>query len=429
MAGFNLTKIFREFFESERTGGLLLIGCTILSLLLANSPAGPGYIHFWHARLDLSFGGIPLDHSVEHWINDGLMAIFFLLVGLEIERELYIGELADFKKALLPMLAAAGGMLVPAATHFLFNHGTPAQAGIGIPMATDIAFALGILSLLGNKVPPSVKIFLTALAIIDDLGAILVIAVFYTKTISLLYLGAALGILALLLVLNKCKVTNLFFYLVPGVLIWYCMLRSGIHATISGVLLAFAIPFRKALPQQAYPSPPSRARTGNSRDPAPAPAAQPAYTHPSERLQHFLHKPVAFFILPVFALANTGIHLSEGWRQTLLTRNSLGIMAGLVLGKPAGILLFCLLGIRFRLCQLPGDMNRGHLAGLGILAGIGFTMSIFIANLAFDAPVIIQDSKIAILAASLLASILGFIFLSRAAASPQREMPPDHPTL
>ncbi|HMH21305.1 MAG TPA: Na+/H+ antiporter NhaA [Puia sp.] len=396
MAGFSLTKIFREFFESERTGGLLLIGCTIASLLLANSPAGPGYIHFWHTHLDLSVANIPLDHSVEHWINDGLMAIFFLLVGLEIERELYIGELADFKKALLPMLAAAGGMLVPAATHYLFNHGTPAQPGIGIPMATDIAFALGILSLLGNKVPPSVKIFLTALAIIDDLGAILVIAVFYTKTISLLYLGAAFGILALLVILNKCKVTNLFFYLIPGVLVWYCMLRSGIHATISGVLLAFTIPFPKTLTR---------------------PGAQTPTPNPSEHLQHFLHKPVAFFILPVFALANTGIRLSEGWHQTLLTRNSLGIIGGLVLGKPAGILLFCLLAIKFKLCQLPGDMNRGHLAGLGILAGIGFTMSIFIANLAFDIPELIQDSKIAILAASLLASALGFVFLSRASSS------------
>ncbi|HZE83327.1 MAG TPA: Na+/H+ antiporter NhaA, partial [Puia sp.] len=278
MAGFRLTKIFKEFFESERAGGLILIGCTVLSLIISNSPAGPGYIHFWHARLDLSFGNIPLDHSVEHWINDGLMAVFFLLVGLEIERELYIGELADFKKALLPILAAAGGMLIPAATHFLFNHGTPAQPGIGIPMATDIAFALGILSLLGNKVPPSVKIFLTALAIIDDLGAILVIAVFYTKTLSLVYLAIALGILALLFVLNKCKVTNLFFYLIPGVLVWYCMLRSGIHATISGVLLAFAIPFRKT-PQYgaAHVAPRElRPHSPHPYDPA-APGPSPAY--------------------------------------------------------------------------------------------------------------------------------------------------------
>src|SRR5882757_3617683 len=223
-----LTKLFKEFFESEKAGGLILVGCTLVSILLTNSGAGETWLHFWHTRLNLSVGAIPLDYSIEHWVNDGLMAVFFLLVGLEIERELYIGELADFKKALLPILAAAGGMLIPAATHFLFNHGTPAQPGIGIPMATDIAFALGILSLLGNKVPPSVKIFLTALAIIDDLGAILVIAFFYTKALSLAWLGAALGIFLLLLFLNYRKVNHLAFYLVPGLLLWYCMLKSGI---------------------------------------------------------------------------------------------------------------------------------------------------------------------------------------------------------
>jgi len=391
MAAAGLTRLFKEFFESERAGGLILIGCTIASVLVANSGAGEAYLHFWHAHLDLSFANIPLDYSVEHWVNDGLMAIFFLLVGLEIEREIYIGELADGKKALLPILAAAGGMLIPAAGHYLFNHGTPTQSGIGIPMATDIAFALGILSLLGNKIPASLKIFLTALAIIDDLGAILIIAIFYTKTLSLVYLGIALGIFGILLILNKCKVTRLVFYLIPGILMWYCMLRSGIHATISGVLLAFAIPFPKA-----------------SAAPPPSGAA-----NPSEKLQHWLHKPVAFFILPVFALANTGILLSPGWSGSLLTDNSLGILAGLVLGKPAGILLFCLLAIRFKLCRLPEDMNRGHLLGVGVLAGIGFTMSIFIANLAFDSPAIIQDSKIAILSASLLASILGYVILAR----------------
>jgi len=245
MAELRLTKLFKEFFESERTGGLILVCCMFVSIWIANTGAGGGYLHFWHARLDLSFGQVSLDHSVEHWVNDGLMAIFFLLVGLEIEREIYVGELADFRKALLPILAAAGGMAAPAALHFLFNRGTPTQAGFGIPMATDIAFALGVLSLLGNKVPPSVKIFLTALAIIDDLGAILVIAVFYTKSLSLVWLAAAIAIFLLLLLLNRWKVYRLVFYLVPGVIMWYCMLQSGIHATLSGVLLAFAIPFRR----------------------------------------------------------------------------------------------------------------------------------------------------------------------------------------
>ena len=378
-----LTKLFKEFFDSEKAGGLILVGCTLASILVTNSGWGEAWLHFWHTHLDLSFGSVPLDHSIEHWVNDGLMAIFFLLVGLEIERELYIGELADFKKALLPIVAAIGGMLVPAGAHFLFNHGTPTQGGIGIPMATDIAFALGVLSLLGKKVPASVKIFLTALAIIDDLGAILVIAVFYTKTLSLTWLAFALGIFLLLLILNKLKVNKLIFYILPGILMWYCMLRSGIHATLSGVLLAFAIPFRK--------------------DPA---------VNPSAVIQHALHKPVAFMILPLFALANTGILLSTGWTTSLGSPNSLGILAGLVIGKPIGILLCCWLAIRTGICRLPEDIRWSHLLGLGILAGIGFTMSIFITNLAFDHAETIQFSKIAILAASLLASVLGFGVLS-----------------
>ncbi|MES1160278.1 MAG: Na+/H+ antiporter NhaA [Bacteroidota bacterium] len=377
-----LTKIFKEFVESERTGGLILVGCTLVSILVTNSGFGAGYLHFWHARLDLPFGAVPLDYSVEHWVNDGFMAVFFLLVGLEIEREIYIGELADFQKALLPILAAAGGMLVPAGIHFLFNHGTPEQAGLGIPMATDIAFALGVLSLLGNKIPISVKIFLTALAIIDDLGAILVIAIFYTKTLSLVWLAVALGIFGILLILNRLKINNLAFYLLPGAIMWYCMLRSGIHATLSGVLLAFAIPFGKA-------------STGN----------------PSEKLQHWLHKPVAFFILPVFALANTGILLTAGWPNSLLEKNSLGILAGLVIGKPLGVLVCCWLAVRSKLCRLPEGMIWKHLVGLGLLAGIGFTMSIFITNLAFEDTTHIQHSKIAILASSLLAGVLGYFFL------------------
>jgi NhaA family Na+:H+ antiporter len=396
MAELRLTKLFKEFFESERTGGLILVACTLVSIGIANSGAGNSYLHFWHARPDLSFGPLSLHYSVEHWVNDGLMAIFFLLVGLEIEREIYIGELADFRKALLPILAAAGGMVIPAAFHFLFNHGTPTQAGVGIPMATDIAFALGVLALLGNKVPASVKIFLTALAIIDDLGAILVIAIFYTKTLSLVWLAAALGIFLLLLLLNRWKVNHLAFYLVPGVIMWYCMLQSGIHATLSGVLLAFAIPFRRA-----------------TRPGSPVTSAGPAapVPNPSEHLQHALHKPVAFFILPVFALANTGILLTTGWPHSLITHNSLGIIVGLVLGKPVGVLLCCWLAIRSKLCSLPEGMNNRHLLGLGLLAGIGFTMSIFITNLAFEVPVYVQQSKIAILAASLLAGLLGYLCL------------------
>jgi len=385
MAENGFTKLFREFFESEKTGGLVLVFCTGVSLLIANSSWGDGWLHFWHSHVDLSVGAVPLDYSVEHWVNDGLMAVFFLLVGLEIEREIYIGELADLRNALLPVIAAAGGMLIPAAFHFFFNHGRPEQAGFGIPMATDIAFALGVLSLLGNRIPGSVKIFLTALAIIDDLGAILVIAIFYTTHLALGWLAAALGILLLLMVFNKLKINNLVFYILPGILLWYCMFRSGIHATLSGVLLAIVIPFRR----------------------------QHSTSNPSYRLQHFLHKPVAFIILPLFALANTGILLAPGWPQTLLSANSLGIAIGLVLGKPLGILLCCWLAIRIGWCRLPEDMTFRHLIGSGLLAGIGFTMSIFITNLAFSDETHIQNSKIAILTASLLASLLGLIGLSR----------------
>jgi NhaA family Na+:H+ antiporter len=250
-------------------------------------------------------------------------------------------------------------------------------------MATDIAFALGILSLAGDKIPASVKIFLTALAIIDDLGAVIIIAIFYTKNLSLLYLFIALGIFVLLLLFNKLKIRNLLFYILPGIVMWYCMLQSGVHATISGILLAFAIPFDKQ---------------GSNL---------------SEKVQHFLHKPVAFFILPVFALANTGIVLSGAWHQTLFSNNSIGIIAGLFLGKPAGILLFCFAAIQLKLCRLPDKMLWGHLSGVAVLAGLGFTMSIFIANLAFEDAGYIQDSKIAILTASLLAGLTGFFLLKK----------------
>jgi NhaA family Na+:H+ antiporter len=339
------------------------------------------------------------------------MAVFFLLVGLEIERELYIGELADFKKALLPIIAAIGGMVAPAGIHFLFNNGTPWQHGFGIPMATDIAFALGVLSLLGSKVPASLKIFLTALAIIDDLGAILVIAFFYTKSLSLMWLALAVGIFLLLLLFNKLNVNKLIFYIIPGVIMWYCMLRSGIHATLSGVMLAFAIPFRKASAETVRNGSAVNASDAIRNGGTSKTVQKETVINPSEVIQHILHKPVAFFILPVFALANTGILLSPGWAASLGSSNSLGIIAGLILGKPAGILFCCWLAIRSGLCRLPEEMRWSHLAGLGVLAGIGFTMSIFIANLAFDQAEAIQFSKIAILTASLLASLLGFSLL------------------
>jgi len=384
-----LTKLFVEFFETEQASGVILIPCTITSIAIANSYFGAGYLDFWHTKVGIEIGDtISLKYSLEHWINDGLMAIFFLLIGLEIERELYIGELSNPKSASLPIVAAVGGMATPALLHFLLNRGTETQEGIGIPMATDIAFALGVLALLGNRVPISLKVFLTALAIIDDLGAIVVIALFYVSDFSLLYLVLALGMFAGLLMLNRLGVHRLPFYIVPGFIMWYFMLKSGVHATIAGVLLAFAIPFGR----------------GDEES-------------PSYKLQHFLHKPVAFIIMPLFALANTGIALAGNWLEGLATSNSLGIFAGLFFGKPLGIVLFSLLAVKLSLSQLPSDVFLKHIIGAGFLGGIGFTMSIFITLLAFSNPEIVQNSKISILVSSLLAGTVGFLILNRQTAS------------
>ena len=369
-----LTKLFREFFDSEKAGGLILIIATALSLILANSQWQGAYTEFWAT----DWGG----HTITQWINDGLMAIFFLLIGLELEREIYEGELSDIRNASLPIVAALGGMLVPAGIFMLLNYGLPTQAGTGIPMATDIAFAIGILSLLGNKVPASLKVFLTALAVIDDLGAIVVIAIFYSASISLSNLMIALGIYAVLILLNRLKVCNMIPYLIGGILMWYFMLHSGVHATITGVLLAFAIPFGKSIDKS-----------------------------PSYKIQHFLHKPVAFFILPLFAVANTGIVIKSGWQDGLLEMGSLGIIAGLVIGKPLGISLFSYLAVKFKLSKLPTELKWGNIVGVGFLGGIGFTMSIFITLLAYTDMDMANNAKISILIGSVVAAIIGLVWL------------------
>jgi len=369
-----LTRLFNEFFNSEKASGLILIFVTILSLVLANSPLQTPYLKIWQYDI----GG----HNIVHWINDGLMTIFFLLIGLELEREIYFGELSNIKNASLPILGALGGMLVPAGIFLIFNYGTNTQSGAGIPMATDIAFSIGILSLLGRRIPASLKIFLTALAVIDDLGAIIVIAIFYTSSLAFTNLFIALGIFGLLLVLNRLKVHNLVPYMIGGIIMWYFMLHSGVHATISGVLLAFAIPFGKGEKKSA-----------------------------SYLLQHFLHFPVAFIILPLFAIANTCIAIENNWYSGLTQSSSLGIMAGLVIGKPLGIWLFSFIGVSLGLCILPTDLKWKHLIGTGFLGGIGFTMSIFITLLAIEDNETINHSKIAILIASLIAGTIGFLWL------------------
>jgi NhaA family Na+:H+ antiporter len=371
-----LTQTFSAFFQSEKAGGLLLLFVTIISLLLANSSIQMEYISFWNTEIG--------HHSIIHWINDGLMTIFFLLIGLELEREMYHGELADIKNAILPIFGALGGMIVPAGIFLVLNYRTPTQNGAGIPMATDIAFAIGVLSLLGNRIPSSLKIFLTALAVIDDLGAILVIALFYTETIAFDNLLIAFGIMGFLFILNRRKVHHLAPYLIGGVFMWYFMLNSGVHATITGVLLAFVIPFGDGGKKTS-----------------------------SYRLQHFLHQPVAFVILPLFAVANTCIPIASNWHEGLSHENSLGIILGLIMGKPLGIWFFSFLAVTLGICALPKDLKWKHILGAGMLGGIGFTMSIFITLLAFknNGEEVITYSKIAILVASFLSGTFGFIWL------------------
>lgn len=376
-----VTRLFTSFFESEKAGGLVLVFCTMLSLFLANSQGSEAYLHWWHTPM----GGKP----VEYWINDGLMAIFFLLIGLELEREVYIGELSKIKDAALPLAGALGGMLVPALLFVVFNHDTPTHKGYGIPMATDIAFAIGILSLLGKRVPVALKVFLTALAVIDDLGAILMIAIFYTDSLDLVNLGISLGVFGVLLILNRLKVNNLLLYLIGGVIMWYFMLHSGVHATITGVLLAFAIPFENGSPRTI-----------------------------SYQLQQWLHHPVAFVIIPIFALCNTAVVIEGNLIDTLHHPYSIGILVGLIVGKPLGIFTFSWLTVRFKLTQLPEGFTWQRLLGLGMLGGIGFTMSIFITLLAFDDTTVINNSKFVIVIASTVSGLLGYLWL-------QKTLPPN----
>ena len=376
-----ITKFFKEFFSNSQSSGILLVFCVLISLMIANSSASEGFQSF----LDQSWG----PYSVSVWINDGLMAVFFLLVGLEIKRELLDGELSNFKNASLPILAAIGGMLIPAAIFTLFNHGTEYSKGWAIPMATDIAFSLAIISMLGKSVPSAVKVFLAALAIVDDLGAIVVIAIFYTDEIHWNYLLYSGIIVAILAVLNFLKVKKHIFYLIPGCALWYFMHHSGIHATIAGVILAFCIPASKADNEEASPL---------------------------EKLEHFLHIPVSYAIMPIFALANTNITFKAGMVDGLFSNFGYGIVFGLILGKLIGINLFSFIAIKLKISSLPDKSRWVHMIGAGLLAGIGFTMSIFIALLSYKDNQDLQDSaKFAILTASVLAGLLGYLLLKSTA--------------
>lgn len=377
-------KVFRKFFASTTAGGILLLISVAVSLTIANTGLASGFQSVLNTQLGFESGHIGLRYPIITWINDGLMAVFFLLVGLEIKREVVEGELSTFSQAILPVLAATGGAIVPGLIYSIFNHNEPLTApGWGIPMATDIAFALGILSLLGNKVPTQLKIFLAALAIADDLMAILVIAFFYTKELHTNYLFYAAAIFAFQMLLNRLKVKQLWCYLIPGVAMWYFIHHSGIHATIAGVLTALTLP-----------------------------TTPDATESPLEKLEHLISNPVNFIIMPVFALANTNITFESGMSQALFSNMGLGIVLGLFIGKPLGIFTISWAAVKSGIARLPENVQWKHVLGLGVLGGIGFTMSIFIALLSINREYLQAEAKFAILVSSILSGVVGFIYLN-----------------
>ncbi|MEN5085502.1 Na+/H+ antiporter NhaA [Sphingobacterium faecium] len=376
-------KIFKQFLQSSNIGGILLFICVIVSLIVANTPLATSFSNLLNTTIGFETENIHLNYSILLWINDGLMAIFFLLVGLEIKRELVEGELSSPKKALLPILAAVGGAILPALIYLFINKGLPTEHGWGIPMATDIAFALAVITLLGNRVPASLKIFLAALAIVDDLLAILVIALFYSGDLHYNYLFIALGIFAFLLGLNYFGVKKIWAYLIPGVFIWYFIHHSGIHATIAGVLVALTLP------------------TNATDDESPL-----------EKLEHILTSPVNFIIIPLFAIANTNITIHSEMVGGLTTALGIGIIGGLLVGKSIGILGISFIATKLKLCTLPEGANWKHIFGVGLLGGIGFTMSIFVSILAFTDPMLIEEAKFAVLIGSLLSGAIGYLFLA-----------------
>ena len=424
---------FEEFLRRTTAGGIVLVGMTIVTLGLAAVLGGDAIHHFWETPLTVSLGERRLALSLHHWINDGLMALFFLLVGLELKREMLVGELSSLRDAALPIFAAVGGMVVPALIYAALNAGTPTASGWGIPMATDIAFAIGILVLLAWRVPRNLIIFLTALAIADDLGAVLVIALFYTAEIRMGALGAAAALLVALILLNRGGVRHPLPYALLGVLLWAAVLASGVHATVAGVLLAFTIPARPAFTPDEFERRMNELRDayradrrdpdtpddplGNHRMSSIAEALEQsaaAVQSPLQRIEHSLTPWVTFIVIPVFALANAGIDLrAVEWSQAFASTVTLGILAGLVVGKFAGIGGFSWLAVRLGWARLPSGVQWKHVLGAAWLAGIGFTMSLFIAQLAFRDPALVEQAKLGILLASAVSATIGLAWLVR----------------
>jgi NhaA family Na+:H+ antiporter len=416
------------FLQHRLAGAALLMLATVAAIVIANSPLAHAYHHFLHSHIEVDAGLLGLDYTIHHWINDGLMSVFFFLVGLEIKRELLVGELSSVRKATLPAIAAVGGMVVPAAFYAVLNVGTDTSGGWGVPMATDIAFALGVLALLGDRVPIGAKVFLTALAIVDDIGAVLVIAVFYTNDINMIALAVGFAFLGVAMVFNHLDVRDSFVYLLVGIIVWIAFLKSGIHATIAAILMAFVIPATtringRDLVQRIEIITAKLKAMGlpedtrmNSEDQVHAiHAMSETIEHaqaPLQRIEHDLHGPVTFVVLPVFALANAGVTLSGDITGDLMSPLAMGIVLGLFFGKQIGITLATWLAVKSGLADLPRGVSWKQIHGANILAGIGFTMSLFVSSLAFTSQAHIAQAKIGILSGSILSGLVGYYFLN-----------------
>ena len=423
-------KPVNKFMHYENSGGIMLFLAVIAALFLANSPWGGAFHDLWETEFSLRFGGQELSYSLHYWINDGLMAMFFFTVGLELKRELIAGELSSFKKAILPFGAAVGGMVIPALLYVMLNAGLPSAGGWGIPMATDIVFALSIITLAGKRVPLAAKVFLVALATVDDIGAVLVIALFYSSELSMSNLGIGFILLSVLAIANWMGVRNMLFYAIIGIGgVWLAFLLSGVHATIAGVLVAFTIPSRTKIDQNEYSSSVNALMTRfDSETPVKGPimtskqhqiieeiqaTSRNAQT-PLQKLEGALHPWVAFLVIPLFALSNAGVVIGSDFFEQIINPVTIGIMLGLVVGKLVGVVLFTWIFVKARIAPLPDRVNWMHIVGVAFIAGVGFTMSLFITNLAFTEQYMIDQAKYGILGASLIAGVLGFLALKRA---------------
>jgi NhaA family Na+:H+ antiporter len=417
-----------KFIHLQYTSGIVLLLSVVVAIIWANSSHQHSYHALWEYHFRVGFENYVLDKPLHSWINDGLMAIFFFVIGLELKREFMDGELSSLKKASLPMVAALGGMLVPAAIYFVLNRGTAAEHGWGIPMATDIAFALALLSMAGKHIPGSVKVFLSALAVADDLGAVLVIAFFYTSDLNLFPLAIAGIFLLVLLAGNAAGIRSNAFYMVVGVVVWIGFLLSGVHATIAGVLVAFTIPAATKINERVYAEQLRKLSYDFEKE---IPNNSTLITSlqqdiiervkllslaaetPLQKLEYALHPWVAFLIMPLFALSNSGMVIGSDFFTAVLNPVSLGVTFGLILGKFVGVLLFTWVMVKSGIAALPEQANWKHITGVALLAGVGFTMSLFISGLAFDEPLFIDSAKYGILLASVISGILGIVFLKR----------------